>query len=170
MGGLSALVFVVTHRQHHSNNTNVDNLPTLPPSITTHHRRPLVFLGSLFNLPTLPPTITTHHRRPLVFLDLFCTSLLSLKMAQTNNHAGIIHARDGYCDIMVRGNKALSNGRSEVAIPLYTKILYILSPGDVCAFLNRSIAYVHEGYSELAVIDAHRASLAAKEMYNVRVF
>lgn len=90
-------------------------------------------------------------------------------MAQANNNAVVVHARDGYCDTMVRGNKALSNRNSEVAIQIYTKILYDLSPGDVCAFLNRSIAYVQEGYSELAVIDAYRASLAAREMNNVRV-
>lgn len=83
-------------------------------------------------------------------------------MAQNNNHAGIVHARDGYCDIMVRGNQALSNRQPEVAIKYYTKILYKLSPGDVCALLNRSIAYVCEGYFELAVTDAYRASLAAR--------
>ena len=91
-------------------------------------------------------------------------------MAQNNNQAGIVHARDGYCDIMVRGNQALSNGNPEVAIKYYTKVLYDLSPGDVCAFLNRSIAYVCEGHSELAVTDAYRASLAAKAMHNVRLF
>ena len=91
-------------------------------------------------------------------------------MAQNNNHAGIVYARDGYCDIMVRGNQALSNRQPEVAIKYYTKVLYDLSPGDVCALLNRSIAYVCEKHSELAVTDAYRASLAARAMNYVRVF
>ena len=90
-------------------------------------------------------------------------------MAQNNNHAGVVYARNGYCDFMIRGNEALSNGRAELAIKYYTKILYDLSPGDVCALLNRSIAYVYEGYNELAVTDAYRASLAAREMRHVRV-
>ena len=90
-------------------------------------------------------------------------------MAQNNNHAGNVHAREGYCDIMIRANQALSNSQSEVAIEYYTKVLFDLSPGDVCAFLNRSIAYVCEGHSELAVTDAYRASLAAKDLCNVRV-
>ena len=91
-------------------------------------------------------------------------------MAQNNNHAGIVHARNGYCDVMVRGNQALSNSQPEVATRYYTKVLYELSPGDVCALLNRSIAYMCEGYSELAVTDAYRASLAARAMNHVRVF
>ena len=91
-------------------------------------------------------------------------------MAPNNNNAGVVHARDGYCDFMIRGNEALSNRNPEVAIKYYTKVLYGLSPGDVCALLNRSIAYVCEGYSELAVTDAYRASLAARAMRHVRGF
>ena len=52
----------------------------------------------------------------------------------------------------VHWNIVLSNDRPVESIRLYTKILYTLSPDHVCAFLNRRIAYVHEGYSELAVI------------------
>ena len=91
-------------------------------------------------------------------------------MAQNSNPAGIVHARNSYCDFMVRGNEALTNRRPEVAIQCYTKVLYELSPGDVCALLNRSIAYASEGYGELAVTDAYRASLAARAMNHVRVF
>lgn len=70
---------------------------------------------------------------------------------------------------MVRGNKALSSHRSEEAIQRYTEVLYKLSPGHVCAFLNRSMAYIDEGYYDLAVMDAYRACMAASELCKVRI-
>lgn len=71
---------------------------------------------------------------------------------------------------MVRGNKALSSHRSEEAIQRYTEVLYKLSPGHVCAFLNRSMAYIDEGYYDLVVMDAYRACMAASELCkNTRV-
>ena len=70
---------------------------------------------------------------------------------------------------MVRANIALSTGKSAEAIQHYTKVLYKLSPAHACAFLNRSMAYVEEGYYELAVMDAYRAKLAAGTMRKVRV-
>ena len=88
-------------------------------------------------------------------------------MAQTRTSLRLTHVRDSYCDFMVRANIALSCGRSQEAIDLYTRVLYELSPGHVCAFLNRSMAYLEEGYYELAVMDAYRACLAAKELWMV---
>lgn len=90
-------------------------------------------------------------------------------MAQVNNRARLIHARNGYCEVMVRANIALSNHRPAKAISLYTEVLYKLSPANVCAFLNRSMAYIEEGYYELAVMDAYRACIAAKELRKVRI-
>lgn len=41
----------------------------------------------------------------------------------------------------------------------YTRVLYKTSPGYICAFLNRSFAYISLGYPELAVVDAYRAAI-----------
>lgn len=71
---------------------------------------------------------------------------------------------------MVTANMALSDGRIADAIRNYTEVLYNLSPGNVCAFLNRSLAYLEDGDYELAVVDAYRAGLAASELRKVRVF
>lgn len=70
---------------------------------------------------------------------------------------------------MVRANIALSSGRPEQAIRHYTEVLYKLSPAHVCAFLNRSMAYIEERYYELAVVDAYRACIATSELGKVRV-
>ena len=70
---------------------------------------------------------------------------------------------------MVRANKALSSHRPQEAIQKYTEVLYKLSPGHVCAFLNRSMAYVDEGYYELAVMDAYRACVGASELSKVHI-
>lgn len=70
---------------------------------------------------------------------------------------------------MVRGNIALSTGKPTEAIEHYTEVLYKLSPGNVCALLNRSMASLEEGYYELAAMDAHRAKIAADELRQVRV-
>ena len=64
---------------------------------------------------------------------------------------------------MVRANKYLSECDLNKAIGHYTKILYSLSDGHVCALLNRSLAYLLGGYPELAVVDAYRASIIANE-------
>lgn len=67
-------------------------------------------------------------------------------------------------DKMLDANRALSRGQPEAAIELYTQVLYDLSPGHVCAFLNRSLCYVWMGYYELAAADAYRAALATHGM------
>ena len=71
---------------------------------------------------------------------------------------------------MIRANVALSNGKAEEAISHYTEVLYKLSPAHVCAFLNRSMAYIESGYYELAVMDAFRACITAHELGEVRPF
>ena len=90
-------------------------------------------------------------------------------MAGQQQSLGLFHASNSSNGVMVRGNIALSTGKSAEAIEHYTEVLYKLSPGNVCAFLNRSMAYLEEGYYELAVMDAHRAKIAADEMRKVRV-
>lgn len=70
---------------------------------------------------------------------------------------------------MVSANTALSDGRIGDAIRHYTEVLYKQSPGHVCAFLNRSLAYLEDGDCELAVMDAYRAGLAASELRKVSV-
>lgn len=90
-------------------------------------------------------------------------------MAEQQQSLRLFHASDSYCGVMVRGNIALSTGKSAEAIEHYTEVLYKLSPGHVCAFLNRSLAYLEEGYYELAVMDAHLAKIAADELRKVRV-
>ena len=89
-------------------------------------------------------------------------------MAQPRPVLRLHHAPKGFCDVMVHGNIALYNGSLAEAINHYTEVLYNLSPGHVCAFLNRSMAYLESGYWELAVMDAYRACLAASELRQVR--
>lgn len=89
-------------------------------------------------------------------------------MAQPRATLRLVHAPKSFCDVMVHANIALSNNNLEEAIEHYTAVLYKLSPGHVCAFLNRSMAYVRSGYYELAVIDAYRACIAANELKKVR--
>ncbi|MCJ1371786.1 hypothetical protein MMC20_003005 [Loxospora ochrophaea] len=79
-------------------------------------------------------------------------------------HLETIHSRDSAEDILFRANSLLSSRRPSEALPLYTRILYDISPGHVFAFLNRSLAYVVLGYPELAVVDAYRAAIASHEM------
>ena len=88
------------------------------------------------------------------------------KMAPGNNPP-VIPAGNDFRHVMLRGNIALSDQRTEEAIRLYTKVLYTLSPGHVCALLNGSMAYLLDGYAELAVMDAHRACIAADELLKV---
>ena len=78
-----------------------------------------------------------------------------------------IHAPRDFCDVMIQGNIALNNGEFAKAIDHYTEILYKLSPGHVCALLNRSMAFIHTGHGELAVVDAYRAHIAAYELEQV---
>lgn len=89
-------------------------------------------------------------------------------MASDEQRLQIWPAPGSLSDIMVRGNMLLSTGKTAEAINYYTHVLHKLSPGHVCAFLNRSIAYLEEGCYELAVMDAHRAKIAVDEMRNVR--
>ena len=67
-------------------------------------------------------------------------------------------------EILFRGNAELVAGRPHQALRLYTKVLYDVSPGHVCAFLNRAMAYVALGYPELGVMDAYRAATACHEL------
>ncbi|CAD6572761.1 MAG: hypothetical protein ASARMPREDX12_005434 [Alectoria sarmentosa] len=85
-------------------------------------------------------------------------------MAQPEKSLRLVHAPESFCDVMVRANIALVNDRPEKAIHLYTEVLYKLSPAHVCAFLNRSMAYIQDGYYELAVTDAYRACITASEL------
>ncbi|KAK3175872.1 hypothetical protein OEA41_007194 [Lepraria neglecta] len=68
-------------------------------------------------------------------------------------------------DVLIRANIFLSHRKLTEAINLYTEILYAISPGHVCALLNRALAYVCLQRPELAVVDAYRAAIAA---YGIR--
>ena len=68
---------------------------------------------------------------------------------------------------MVFANIALNNGEFTKAIDRYSEVLYKLSPGHICALLNRSMAYLESGYGELAVMDAYRACVAASKLGKV---
>ena len=68
---------------------------------------------------------------------------------------------------MVCANKALNNGDLTEAINRYSEVLHKLSPGHICALLNRSMAYLKSGYGELAVMDAYRAGVAATQLRKV---
>ncbi|MCJ1474619.1 hypothetical protein MMC13_003279 [Lambiella insularis] len=70
----------------------------------------------------------------------------------------LIHSHDGAEDLLFRGNAELAAGQPDRALHLYTRVLYKTCPGHVCAFLNRSLAYISLGYPELAVMDAYRAA------------
>ena len=89
-------------------------------------------------------------------------------MAPNQQSLQLFPAPGSLSDVMIRGNMLLSTGKSADSINYYTHVLYQLSPAHVCAFLNRSIAFLEEGYYELAVMDAHRAKIAVDEMRNVR--
>ena len=69
---------------------------------------------------------------------------------------------------MVHANIALNDGEILEAIDRYSEVLYQLSPGNVCALLNRSMAFLRSGHGELAVMDAYRARVAAAELRKVR--
>ena len=90
-------------------------------------------------------------------------------MAQPGTIVRLIHATERFCDVMVHANIALSDGRPEEAIRRYTEVLYELQPAHVCAFLNRSMAYLELGYYDLAVMDAYRACITANELGKVSV-
>lgn len=70
---------------------------------------------------------------------------------------------------MIHANIALRNGDSAEAIRYYDRVLYNLSPGHICALLNRCMAYIESGHPELAVMDAYRARIAAGELREVRL-
>ncbi len=90
-------------------------------------------------------------------------------MAQPGTIVRFIYAPERFCDAMIQANIALSDGRAKEAIRHYTEVLYELQPAHVCAFLNRSMAYLELGYHDLAVMDAYRACIAANELRKVRV-
>ena len=69
-----------------------------------------------------------------------------------------IQTINGFEDLMIKANIYLSHHRAETALEVYTKIIYEVSPGNPCALLNRSLAYLVLGYPELAVADAYRAA------------
>ena len=69
---------------------------------------------------------------------------------------------------MVRANIALNNGDFLEAINRYSEVLYQIAHGNVCALLNRSMAFLQRGHGELAVMDAYRACVAAAELRKVR--
>ena len=96
------------------------------------------------------------------------TSLVKLIMAQPRKAIRLIHAPKGFCDVMIHANIALNNGEFGEAINHYTEVLYKLAPAHVCAFLNRSMAFLKIGYHELAVVDAYRACGAANDLRKVR--
>ncbi|KAL9008596.1 MAG: hypothetical protein Q9173_006295 [Seirophora scorigena] len=63
-------------------------------------------------------------------------------------------------ELLFQANALLSFGNSRQAIQLYTKVLYEKAPGHIVAFLNRSMAYIHQQRPELAAADAYRAAVA----------
>ena len=65
---------------------------------------------------------------------------------------------------LVQANIFLSQRNPQEAIELYTKILYTVSPGHACALLNRALAYICLDHPELAVVDAYRAAMSARDM------
>ena len=75
----------------------------------------------------------------------------------------VIHSHGSADDLLFRGNAELAAGYPESALELYTKVLYELCPGHICAFLNRALAYIALGYPELAVMDAYRAGIICTE-------
>lgn len=89
-------------------------------------------------------------------------------MPRAERSLRVFHAPEGFCDVMFRANLALLQGNAGEAIQKYTEVLYKLSPGHVCALLNRSMAYVEWEYYELAVVDAYRACVAVNELRKVR--
>ncbi|MCJ1377875.1 hypothetical protein MMC17_000971 [Xylographa soralifera] len=75
-----------------------------------------------------------------------------------------VHNQESADELLFRGNAELVAGRPDQALRLYTKVLYDVSPGHVCAFLNRAMAYVSLGYPELGVMDAYRAAITCQEL------
>ena len=80
----------------------------------------------------------------------------------------LIHSHDSPDDLMFKANALLAARRGREALNLYTKILYQKSPGHICAFLNRALAYSLLGYPELAVVDAYRALVLLGDLQNRR--
>ena len=76
----------------------------------------------------------------------------------------LIHSPDSAEDLLFRGNAELASGRPDQALQLYTKVLYDVCPGHVCAFLNRALAYINLGYPELAVMDTYRAATVCNKL------
>ncbi|MCJ1393717.1 hypothetical protein MMC18_006593 [Xylographa bjoerkii] len=75
-----------------------------------------------------------------------------------------VHIRETADNLLFRGNAELAAGRPDQALRLYTKVLYDVSPGHVCAFLNRALAHIRLGYPELAVMDAYRAAVMCSKL------
>ncbi|MCJ1296779.1 hypothetical protein MMC34_008346 [Xylographa carneopallida] len=71
-------------------------------------------------------------------------------------------------EILFEGNVELVAGRPEQALRLYTQVLYDVSPGHVCAFLNRAMAYIALGYPDLGVMDAYRAAITCHELRDTK--
>ena len=85
-------------------------------------------------------------------------------MTERRPPLGLMRKQGNTNDFMISANTALANHNPEEALTLYTKILCEVSPGHVCAFLNRSLCYLHLGHYELAAADAYRAALASYYM------
>ncbi|MCJ1286612.1 hypothetical protein MMC26_005958 [Xylographa opegraphella] len=75
-----------------------------------------------------------------------------------------VHGLERADELLFRGNTELVAGRSDQALQIYTKVLYEVSPGHVCAFLNRAMAYIALGYPELGVTDAYRAAITCQRL------
>ena len=94
--------------------------------------------------------------------------ILNFKHGMAKPTLRLIHSHNGPDDLLFRANALLATGNAEEALRLYTRILYGVSPGHVCAFLNRSLAYLALGYPELAVTDAYRAAVVTHSIRATR--
>lgn len=89
-------------------------------------------------------------------------------MAQPRQSLKVTHRAKTFEDHIIHANMALRDGNPGEAICYYDRVLYELSPGHICALLNRCLAYIESGHPELAVMDAYRAKIAASELREVR--
>lgn len=80
----------------------------------------------------------------------------------------VIHSHGSTEDLLFRANEHLASGDADMALTLYTLVLYQTCPGHIFAFLNRATAYKVLGYPELAVTDAYRAAIASHEMRDLK--
>ncbi|MCJ1408692.1 hypothetical protein MMC19_002767 [Ptychographa xylographoides] len=76
----------------------------------------------------------------------------------------VIHTHNSADDLLFQANAQLAAGHPDIALDLYTKVLYEVSPGHLCAFLNRALAYIQLGYPELGVVDAYRAKCICQKL------